>query len=294
VRTYHFEVIKEQKDTYLLTYLKMNKGQSGIIYASTRKEVERIYRLLKHQSISAGRYHGGLSEEERTQNQEDFLFDRLQVMVATNAFGMGINKSNVRFVIHAQIPGNLESYYQEAGRAGRDGEPSEAILLYAPQDLQIQQFFIDQSESDIQYRQNEYLKLREMSQYGHTQMCLQRYILRYFGEDGPDCGRCSNCLDEREQVDITVETQKVLSCVKRMGERFGKALVGKVLTGSADQKVTQWGFEKLPTYGLLKDWSQKEVNQLIDYLTASGYLTSFRRPISLAKCDRHAGVEVSI
>ena len=268
-----FQVVKEQKDLYLLEYLKMNKGQSGIIYASTRKEVERIYHLLKHHHIAAGLYHGGLNEQERSRNQEDFLFDRLQVMVATNAFGMGINKSNVRFVIHAQIPGNLESYYQEAGRAGRDGLPSEAVLLYAAQDLQIQQFFIEQSESTIEYQQNEYLKLREMSQYAHTQMCLQCYILRYFGEIGTSCGKCSNCLDDREAVDITVDTQKVLSCVKRMGERFGKSLVGKVLTGSKDQKITQWRFDRLSTYGLMKDWTQKEVVQLIDYLTAEQYLT---------------------
>lgn len=268
-----FQVVKEQKDTYLLEYLKMNKGQSGIIYASTRKEVERIYHLLKHKQIPVGLYHGGLNEQERSRNQEDFLFDRVQVMVATNAFGMGINKSNVRFVIHAQIPGNLESYYQEAGRAGRDGLPSEAVLLYAAQDLQVQQFFIEQSESTIDYQQNEYLKLREMSQYAHTQMCLQCYILRYFGEQGKECGRCSNCLDDRESVDITLETQKVLSCVKRMGERFGKSLVGKVLTGSKDQKITQWHFDQLSTYGLMKDWTQKEVVQLIDYLTAEQYLT---------------------
>lgn len=278
-----FQVIKDAKDSYLLEYLKVNKAQSGIIYASTRKEVERLYHLLKSKHIAAGLYHGGLSEQQRSENQEAFLFDTIKVMVATNAFGMGINKSNVRFVIHAQTPGTIEAYYQEAGRAGRDGLPSEAILMYAPQDLQVQQFFIDNSELSIDYKQKEYLKLREMSQYAHTEMCLQRYILRYFGEDGPDCGRCSNCLDEREAQDITLEAQKVLSCVKRMGERFGKALVSKVLTGSKDQKITQWHFDTLSTYGLMKDWSQREVSQLIDFLTAAGYLTPSEGQFPLLK-----------
>lgn len=267
-----FQVVKEPKDAFIMNYLKKNPEQSGIIYASTRKEVERLYHLLENRGISAGMYHGGMSELQRTRSQEAFLFDQIHVMVATNAFGMGIDKSNVRFVIHDQIPGNIESYYQEAGRAGRDGLPSDAILLFAPQDIQVQQFFIDNSEMEEDYKKNEYRKLREMTQYAHTQMCLQRYILRYFGEESTDCEKCSNCRDEREAQDITIEAQKVLSCAKRMGERFGKALVAKVLTGSNDQKIHQWHFEKLPTYGLMKSESQKEVTQLIDFLTAEGYL----------------------
>lgn len=193
-------------------------------------------------------------------------------MIATNAFGMGIDKSNVRFVIHDQIPGSIEAYYQEAGRAGRDGLPSEAILLYKLRDVQIQHYYIESSERDEESKEVEYQKLQAMSQYGNTQMCLQRYILNYFHEDGPDCGYCGNCLDTREAQDITVETQQVLSCMHRMGERFGKEMVALVLTGSQNQRVRQFHFEKLSTYGLMKQKTKKQVTELIDYLVASGII----------------------
>ncbi len=268
-----FQVVKDQKkEQYLVEYLKINKNQSGIIYAATRKEVDRIYHLLKKFGFSIGRYHGGLNENERTAMQEAFLYDRLQLIAATNAFGMGINKSNVRFVIHYQIPGSLEAYYQEAGRAGRDGLSSEAILLFAPQDTQVQKFFIQQSQREEEQKQKEYEKLKAMTKYAYIESCLQQYILNYFGETSSPCNRCGNCLDDREIVEVTTQAQMVLSCLKRMGENYGKQMLMKVLAGSKEQKLRALGFERLSTYGLMKNQSQKETMQLIEYLISNGYL----------------------
>lgn len=269
------QVIKDQKkEQYLVEYLRMNQKQSGIIYAATRKEVDRIYHLLKKFGFNTGRYHGGMSEQERTEMQEAFLYDRVELLVATNAFGMGINKSNIRFVIHYQIPGSLEAYYQEAGRAGRDGLLSDAILLFASKDVQIQKFFIQQSQREDSQKQKEYEKLRAMTEYVYIEDCLQRYILAYFGEESVPCERCGNCLDDREMIDVTKETQMVLSCIKRMGENYGKQMLMKVLAGSKEQKVKNFGFDRLSTYGLLKKYAQKDILQLIEYLISGGYLLS--------------------
>ncbi|KAA9178219.1 DNA helicase RecQ [Enterococcus durans] len=269
------QVIKDQKkEQYLVEYLRMNQKQSGIIYAATRKEVDRIYHLLKKFGFNVGRYHGGMSERERTEMQEAFLYDRIELLVATNAFGMGINKSNIRFVIHYQIPGSLEAYYQEAGRAGRDGLLSDAILLFAPQDVQIQKFFIQQSQREDSQKQKEYEKLKSMTEYVYIEDCLQQYILAYFGEDGVPCERCGNCLDDRELIDVTKETQMVLSCIKRMGENYGKQMLMKVLAGSKEQKVKNFGFDRLSTYSLLKKYAQKDILQLIEFLISGGYLLS--------------------
>ena len=287
-----FQVVKDQKkEQYLVEYLKINKNQSGIIYAATRKEVDRLYHLLKKFDFSVGRYHGGLNENERTEMQEAFLYDRLQLIVATNAFGMGINKSNVRFVIHYQIPGSLEAYYQEAGRAGRDGLSSEAILLFSPQDIQVQKFFIQQSQREEGQKQKEYEKLKAMTEYVYIESCLQQYILNYFGETSSPCNRCGNCLDDREIVEVTTEAQMVLSCLKRMGENYGKQMLMKVLAGSKEQKLQALGFGHLSTYGLMKNQSQKETMQLIEYLISNGYLLTINGEYPVLKVTER-GIQV--
>ncbi|EGP4916168.1 DNA helicase RecQ [Enterococcus faecium] len=287
-----FQVIKDQKkEQYLIEYLKINKNQSGIIYAATRKEVDRLYHLLKKFDFSVGRYHGGLNENERTEMQEAFLYDRLQLIVATNAFGMGINKSNVRFVIHYQIPGSLEAYYQEAGRAGRDGLSSEAILLFSSQDIQVQKFFIQQSQREEGQKQKEYEKLKAMTEYVYIESCLQQYILNYFGETSSPCNRCGNCLDDREIVEVTTEAQMVLSCLKRMGENYGKQMLMKVLAGSKEQKLQALGFGHLSTYGLMKNQSQKETMQLIEYLISNGYLLTINGEYPVLKVTER-GIQV--
>jgi ATP-dependent DNA helicase RecQ len=269
-----FSVIKnENREQFLMRYLQKNHTEAGIIYTATRKETDRLYEKINKNGIKCGRYHAGMNEHERNEQQDLFLRDDVTLMVATSAFGMGIDKSNVRFVIHYQTPKNMESYYQEAGRAGRDGLKSECILLYSPQDLQIQRFFIDQSEADEQWKLQESQKLSQMKDYCFTESCLQGFILRYFGEENPeDCGHCENCLDSRAETDVTVEAQMVLSCMKRMGERFGKTLISQVLTGSKGKKIEQFGFQKLSTYGILSAKPAKQIADFIDFLTAEGFI----------------------
>lgn len=270
-----FSVLKgEDKRDFTLNYVTKNKTSSGIIYAGTRKEVDHLHTWLRQKGFSVGKYHAGLSEEERKVNQEKFLYDDFTVMVATNAFGMGINKSNVRYILHYNLPKNMEAYYQEAGRAGRDGEESECILLFAAQDIQLQRFLIEQTGLDEARKANEYNKLQQMIDYCNTERCLQSFILEYFGETENviDCGKCGNCTDTREQVDITRDAQMILSCVKRMDERFGKTMVAQVLKGSENKRIGELGLAKLSTYSLMKNETVKEITNKIDYLIAEGYL----------------------
>ncbi|MBU8907339.1 DNA helicase RecQ [Desertibacillus haloalkaliphilus] len=263
----------ENKMKFLLDYLQKNENDGGIIYAATRKEVDQVYQLLKDKGYSVGRYHAGLSADERQRSQERFIYEEDQVIVASNAFGMGIDKSNVRYVIHYNMPKNIEAYYQEVGRAGRDGEPSECLLLFGPKDIQTQKFLIEQSQLEESRKQKEYEKLQAMIDYCYKTECLQSHILDYFGESSDKgCGNCSNCKDNRERVDITIDAQKIFSCIVRVKERFGISMIAQVLKGSKNKKVLQFQLDQLPTYGLLKNYTEKEISQLIHVLVAENYL----------------------
>ncbi|MDQ7092126.1 DNA helicase RecQ [Desulfosporosinus sp. PR] len=264
----------ENKKAFVLEYAQIHNDQAGIIYAGTRKEVDQLQVFLRKHGLKAGKYHAGMSDQDRQKSQDDFLFDETPIMVATNAFGMGIDKSNVRYVIHYNMPKNMEAYYQEAGRAGRDGEPGECILLFSAQDVVLQRFLIEQSVFQPERKLNEHKKLQGMVDYCHTSRCLRKTILEYFGEEDiqDQCGNCSNCKDVREMVDITLDAQKIFSCIYRMRERFGIGMVAEVLKGSRKAKIFELNFDKLSTYGLMRETSLQEIKDLINYLVAESYL----------------------
>lgn len=263
------------KFEFIENYLESHKNEAGIIYCLTRKNVDNVFDKLSDLGLLVSRYHGGMTEKQRRLSQEDFTFDRTNIMVATNAFGMGIDKSNIRYVIHYNMPKDLESYYQEAGRGGRDGEKADCILLFSRSDIVTNKVLIESIPSGTSHYQ-EYEKLNDMVDYCNTDKCLRKYILEYFGEttDFDNCGNCSNCLDDSELTDITADTQKVLSCIKRMNERFGSSMVVDVLRGSKGSRILSLGFDSLSTYGIMKDYPKDSLRDLISYLITEGYIKS--------------------
>ncbi len=286
-----FKVIKgENKRDFITEYLQVNQDDSGIIYAATRKEVESLYQFLQDKGYAVGQYHAGLDSDLRKRMQEDFLYDDLKIIVATNAFGMGIDKSNVRYVIHHNMPKNLEAYYQEAGRAGRDGEDSECILLFSPADTRLPKFFIDQSQLDSERKEYEYAKLQKMIDYSYTDQCLRHFILDYFGEEGlaEQCNNCGNCNDSRELEDITIEAQKILSCVYRTEESFGVGIIAAVLMGSRRKKVLNNNLDQLSTYGIMSNYTVKEIKNMINFLIAEGYIILSNSKYSVTKLSNTA------
>ena len=279
-----FVVIKSSsKDEKLIDLIRERGDRSGIVYCATRKNVESVCELLCDNGFSAARYHAGLDEYERRKNQEDFVFDRKNIMVATNAFGMGIDKSNVTYVIHYNMPKNIESYYQEAGRAGRDGGEADCILLYSPKDVRLNRFMIENSEGNDeltieeneQIRERDFERLKYMTFYSTTNDCLRGFILRYFGgEKKAYCGKCSNCLSVHKLVDVTIDAQKIMSCIARTGQRYGKTVICDVLKGSKSEKILKAELNNQSTYGIMKEVTARHIFGTIDFLAEKEYISS--------------------
>ena len=273
-----------EKDRMLVAFVRQRAERSGIVYCSSRRAVEEVCETLRDEGLLATRYHAGLSAEEREHNQDDFLYDRARVMVATNAFGMGIDKSNVSYVVHYNLPLSLENYYQEAGRAGRDGTRAECLLLYSPGDVHTAEFLLSRSDprEDLTPEQRETLaerdaeRLRQMVFYATTTECLRAFVLRYFGEEAPAyCGNCGNCLTDFEEVDATVDALKIVSCVARIAQRgrtVGASMIVDVLRGSRGEKVLSRGFNTLSTYGIMADVPARRVRSILDELVFRGVL----------------------
>ena len=261
------------KKKFLLDYLSSHKDLSGIIYCLSRKNVDSLYEDLLKEGYSVSKYHAGMSDSARESNQNDFVFDKTSIMVATNAFGMGIDKSNIRYVIHYNMPKDLESYYQEAGRSGRDGSSAECILLFNRSDIVSNKFLIEKTGS-ASARLVEYQKLNDMVDYCNTDKCLRKYILEYFGEttDYENCNNCSNCNSEIESTDITTDSKKIMSCIKRMKERFGIGLVTDVLKGSKSSKIKNFKFDTLSTYGIMSEYSKETIKEIISFLVSENYI----------------------
>jgi len=294
----YFEVQKpNDKYKALEDFLKDKKEESGIIYCSTRDNVENVCKYLNENGYEATRYHAGLSDKERRENQEDFIYDRSRIMVATNAFGMGIDKSNVTFVVHFNMPKDIESYYQEAGRAGRDGSEAHCLLLYSGQDVRTNLYMIENSkdrsyesidsERELKARDRERLKI--MSNYCHTSTCLRQYIINYFGEEVRDsCDNCSNCKTEFEEIDITVQAQKIISCVIKTRERFGTNMIIDILRGSKNKRILNLGLDKISTYDIMTE-TDAFAKEVANFLILNNYLYTTNDEFPILKLGKFAG-----
>lgn len=279
-----FYSVKTVKDKYKIVeeYIEENPDKSGIIYCLTRKTVDEVYEKLQRKKIAVTKYHAGLTDRDRKQNQDAFIYDTAPIMVATNAFGMGIDKSNVRFVIHYNMPKNIESYYQEAGRAGRDGEAAECILLYSPQDVVMNQFFIDHNndineleDEQLQLiKERDYERLKKMTYYCMTNECLRDYVLRYFGEYGSNyCGKCANCLTQFETIDVTDIARNIIGCVEQVRQRFGMTIIMDTVHGSNNSRIRQYQLMENKYYNTLSQVPIYRLRQIMNHLILKEYLT---------------------